>query len=421
MSGDRFSLASRVLSAALLFIGLGGPLSRADDAVSPGGLDPAHPLIGTLECDPAHDAATSEAGATAVVVGISWDRGEPGEGKFDDAYLQAVQGKIAAFRADGKRIVLDLGVQYPPQWIFALPSSHFVDQYGDPFQAVPGGGECGVNLVFSQAMRERYAAYLGHLFGFLGNDFTAVRLGGGRYGELGYPDTRYGSRLNCYWAFDPIAQGQLAGLPPGEEACPVPGWLPGSPTPDHDGARRFLDWYLGSLQNYHDWQIATARRYFSGPLFMLYPSTGGLRPGQLEAAVRDDCNGTTGPERTGEVGRGYDTARCVAGIADPGVVVYSTWIDGFEGSDDAGADPARWSPGHFLASLAAAHQPPLLVGGENTGHPDDLANLELTFQRLRENHLCALFWAFEPTLFDGKPAHATVADFKQACLWAGPR
>jgi len=407
----------KLLPAIVLGAGLGCRALIAGDAVT---LDPAHPLVGTLESDPARDAATSQAGSPAVVIGVSWDRCEPGEGKFDDAYLQSIATRIAAFRADGKSLVLDLGVQYPPQWIFALPSSHFVNQYGDAFAPAPGAGECGVNLVFSQAMRERYAAYLDHLFGALGNGFAAVRLGGGRYGELGYPSARSGGRMNCYWAFDPIAQGQLAGLPPGEEVCPIPGWTPGTPTPGHDSARRFLDWYLRSLENYHDWQIADARRHFGGPLFMLYPSTGGLRPGQLEAAIGDDCNGATGPEQTGEVGRGYDTARFVAGIGDSGVVVYTTWVDGFEGSDDTSSDPRRWSPGHYLASLAAAHQPPLLVGGENTGHPDDLANLELTFQRMRENHLCALFWAFEPTLFDGKSAHATLADFKQACLRTGP-
>jgi hypothetical protein len=175
---------------------------------------------------------------------------------------------------------------------------------------------------------------------------------------------------------------------------------------------------MESMKNYHDWQISTARKYFAGPLFMLYPSTGGLRPGQLEAAVNDDANGSTGAEKTGEVGRGFDMPRFVAGIADPQVVVYSTWIDGFQGSDDTSADPKRWSPGHYLASLAAAHQPPLPAGGENTGHPDDLANMRLTFQRMRDNHLCVMFWAFERTLFDGKTPHATIEDFKN-CVSGG--
>jgi hypothetical protein len=374
-------------------------------------LDPNRPVIGTLESKLERMSATSTAGARGVVVGISWDRSEPQDGKFDSKYLQSIKDKIEAFRAGGKLVAIDLGVQYPPQWIFGVSSSHFLNQNGESFDAAPGKGDCGVNLVYSEEMREKFDGYVAHLFSELGSDFYAVRLGGGRYGELGYPINKYKESTNCYWAFDPIAQGRQPGLPSGVKPCPVPGWIPGAPSPNHESARRFLHWYMESMQNYHDWQIATLRKYFSGPLFMLYPSTGGLRPGQLDDAVNDDANGSTGPEKTGEVGRGFDMARYVAGIRDPQVVVYSTWIDGFEGSNDTSADPKRWSPGHFLASLAAAHVPPLLVGGENTGHPDDLANMQLTFQHIHDDHLCVMFWAFEHTLFDNKDNHATINDF----------
>ncbi len=346
-------------------------------------------------------------------MGVNWDRGEPAEGQFNAAYFKEIKDKIAAFRTGGKWIVLDLGVQYPPRWIFQHASSHFINQYGGPFDSAPGSGDCGVNLVFSQEMRDMFAIYLKHIFDELGTDFFAVRLGGGRYGEQGYPINVYKSGTNCYWAFDPLAQGKEPGLPRGVKPCPVPGWIPGTASTDHASARLFLDWYMESMRNYHDWQITAVRAYFSGHLFMLYPSVGGLHPGQLDAAINDDCNGSTQAERTGEVGRGFDTARFIAGMTDPKVVVYSTWIDGFEGSDDASPDPKRWSPAHFLASLAAAHQPPLLVGGENTGRPDDPANLELTFQRMRENHLCVMYWAFEPTLFDQKAGHATIENFKR--------
>ena len=379
-------------------------------------LDPAHPILGTLESEPANIAATNEAGLRAVVVGISWDRCEPQEGKFNSAYLKTVQDKIEAFRAGGKLIVLDFGVQYPPGWLFKYSTAHFVNQYGLPFESVAGSGDCGVNLVFSEEMREKCATYLGYLFRELGDDFFGIRLGGGRYGELGYPGNAYKSQRNCYWGFDPVAQGRQPGLPAGQKPCPVPGWLPGTASPDHDSARRFLDWYMESMRNYHDWQISEVRSLFHGPLFMLYPSTGGLRPGQLEAAVKDDCNGSTGPEKTGEVGRGYDMARFVAGITDPQVVVYTTWVDGFPGCDDGSANPARWNPAHYLASLAAAHQPPLLTGGENTGHPDDMANMAKTLERLQAGKLVILFWAFEPTLFDGKASHATLQDFKKIAL-----
>lgn len=392
------ALAALVLSAA--------PLSAAT-------FSSLQPLIGTLESDPARIAATNDAGAPGVVIGIAWNRCEPAEGQFDEAYLRSLTNKIATFRAGAKRVVLDFGVQYPPGWIFREATASFVNQYGHAYEATLGSGDCGVNLVFSQKMREIYGAYLDHLFRELGTDYTAIRLGGGRYGELGYPGNQYRQDGNCYWAFDALAQGRLPGLPPGVRVCPVPGWRPGQASPGHTAARQFLDWYMESMENYHDWQIVTLRKYYAGPLFILYPSTGGLRPGQLEAAIEHDADGSTGPERTGEVGRGFDMARYVAGITDPQVVVYSTWLDGFFGSDDTSPDPARWSPGHYLASLAAAHRPPLPVGGENTGSPDDRANMELTFRHLREDHLCVLFWAFEKTLFDGKEPHATVQDFKR--------
>lgn len=260
-------------------------------------------------------------------------------------------------------------------------------------------------------MRAKLAAYFHALFAGLGNDFYAVRLGGGRYGELGYPAPLSGKDRNCYWAFDDLAQGKSLGLADGEVPCPVAGWKPGATSSDHAAARSFLNWYMASMENYHDWQIQEVRRYFAGPLLMLYPSIGGLRPGQLDAAIRDDCAGATQAEKTGEVSRGYDTARFIAGITDPNVVVYSTWIDGFPGCNDASADPERWNPAHYLASLAAAHQPPLLCGGENTGHPETPANMQVTFQRLRDDHLCVIFWAFEPGLFDPSGGKASCATF----------
>jgi len=412
ISSPRGHRSRFILTMRPLLFGLGVlALSHAPACAEASFPTPEHPLIGTLQSDPRRIEATTAAGIQGVTVGVSWDQAEPEEGRFDAAYFRQVSERIAAFRRGGKQVVLDLGVQYPPRWLVADPSSRFVDQYGRTFDPAPGAGECGINLVFRQAMRERYAAYLEHLFSALGNDFAAVRLGGGRYGELGYPDATYRGRKNCYWAFDEAAQGRASDRPEGIAACPVPGWVPGTPSPKHEAAHLFLEWYLDSLRNYHDWQIATARRFFDGPLYMLYPSIGGIRPGQLAAAIDGDAAGLTGPERTGELGRGYDTARFVAGITDPKVVVYTTWLDGCDGCDDAGSDPVRWSPGRFLARLAADHLPPLATGGENTGQPDDPANLALTLRRMRENRLSVFFWAFEPTLFDGRNGHATISDF----------
>jgi hypothetical protein len=376
-------------------------------------LDPAHPIFGTLQSTTGHIAATNAAGARAVVLELGWDRFEPREGVFDTAYADEIRRKLGAFRAGGKLVVLDFGMQYPPRWIFADPTSHFVNQYGRAYEPKDPGA-CGVNFVFSQEMRSKLDTYVREVFKDLGTDFFAVRLGGGRYGELGYPGAEFAGGKNCYWAFDALAQRGGLGLPEGITACPVAGWKPGVASADHTSAHTFLNWYMESLQNFHDWQIAEVRRSFSGPLLMLYPSTGGLRPGQLEAAIQDDAAGHTPPEKTGEVGRGFDTARFVAGITDPNVVVYSTWVDGFPFCDDTSADQARWNPAHFLAHLAGSHVPPLLCGGENTGQPDDVANMEFTFRHLREARLCVFFWAFEPDLF--LPGRATCDDYRRLIL-----
>ena len=59
--------------------------------------------------------------------------------------------------------------------------------------------------------------------------------------------------------------------PSGITVNPVPSWKPGAPSKNHTSARVFLNWYMNSLKNYHDWQIKTTRLYHSGRINMLYP------------------------------------------------------------------------------------------------------------------------------------------------------
>ena len=363
---------------------------------------PAEPTaLGVLQATPAQAPALADAGITLTVLSISWDRFEPAPGAPSSAYIRQLRAEIAGYRRSGLQVVLDPGFQYPPAWLFILPDSRYQNQYGDAY-ADRASGKNIANTVFNAAVRARYASHLAALFRELGTDFFAVRLGGGWYGELNYPDATYAKNPNCYWAFDPIAQGAKPGLPAGITACPVPGWKPGDTSPDHASARRFLDWYLASLQNYHDWQIATVRHLYAGPLMMMYPSWG-IRPGQLEPAVAGDLSGKTSPEKNGEIQRGFDFARFIGGIKDPNVWVHCTWLDpNPEWSDETSPDPARWSPVHYLASLARRHVPALNVSAENTGGGGP-ETLRLCADRSRAYDLKAVFWAFAPDLFDGKP------------------
>jgi hypothetical protein len=362
------------------------------------------PWFGTLQHDPARLATLRSGGVGATVLELAWGSWQPTMGGRDTAYITQVRQRLAAMRAGDLAVTLDLGFQYPPAWIFDLPNSRYRNQY-DVDYADPAPGMNGVNAVFNAALRTLQAAYCADVFATLGHDFTLIRLGWGWYAELNYPKAAHAGRTNCFWGFDDLAQGRVPGLPPGIPPCPVPGWRPGETSPDHDAARRFANWYLDALRDYHDWQIVTVRALHPGRLAMLYPSWG-LRPGQLDAAVARDLDGSQVAQH-GDLSLGEYWPRLVGGIHDPGVVVYSTWLDAPFG-DDRSPDPAQWCPMRYLASLAEPRG--LAVAGENTGG-NDAAAMRRCFARAKELHLLGFFWAFEHELFDGATGHATMADF----------
>jgi hypothetical protein len=389
--------------ASILILALGATCCVAAPPPSSATTAPATPhLYGTLQSDTARAAAHMKVGIRVATVGLSWNRFEPVEGRIDAAYVAQCKQKLADFRAAGMRVVLGLGLQYPPHWIFTDPNSRFVNQFGRAYDD-PKSGANGVNAIFNQALRDKQARYVSHIFSELGTDFYAVRLGWGYYGELGYPTSRWHDQSNCFWAYDAIAQGRAPGLPQGILSCPVPGWTPGTPSPEHAAARQFVDWYLNALLNYQSWQIHTVRGSYDGNLLMLYPSWG-MRPGQLKSLIAHDLKTTTT-----EVQPGLDFERLVGAIEDPKVIVYSTWIDSNPTfGNDASPSPAPWCPIHYLAYLAQHHRPTLQVWGENTGRGNAKA-MQLSFQRMNDYGLMGLVWAFEPDLYSGK--YATIKDY----------
>jgi hypothetical protein len=116
----------------------------------------------------------------------------------------------------------------------------------------------------------------------------------------------------------------------------------------------------------------------------------------------------------------------IGSIRDPRAIVYCTWMDGTIGNrdiaDDNSADPSRWSPVHWQASLARANPLHLRVWGENTGHNNDEA-MRITFERIRRFDLMGVMWAFDPELFaDPNPEHyATFADYSEFILGESKR
>jgi len=357
-------------------------------------------LYGVLEQTPDHAAGERAIGLRVAVIPVIWERFEPRRGVFDPAYIRELNQKKESLRKLGYQLQLDPGVQYPPAWIFSLPDARYRNQFGELFKTDEPGASLP-NVVFNAEIRKEIGRYFSELFMQLGTDWDYVRLGCGKFGELNYPASKSGPNSNCYWAFDDLAQGKKTGLPDGISSCPVTGWIPGISSPEHESARKFIEWYLDALKNYQAWQIATVRRDYAGDICLLYGSWG-VRPGWIASAVKKDLAGFTGPEKNGEIQQGFDWARMIGDIKDSKVIVYCTWVDGTlsnrDLADDESADPARWSPVHWQASLAQAHPLKLRIWGENTGSNDRKA-MQLAFERMKRFGLMGLLWAFERDLF----------------------
>ena len=239
------------------------------------------------------------------------------------------------------------------------------------------------------------------VFRDFGTDFYAVRLGGGRYGEVTYPPNSFRGNGNLYWAYDENAQESA-----GEAG--IAGWRPGDSSPSGE-AGRFLEWYLDALAEYQNWQVAALRESYGGQIMMLYPGWG-IRPGQAEEAVATNLDGSTSSEKKGEIQRGRDFERQVGAIEDENVLVTTTALDA-EASGDADEDPSYWSPVKYLSGLAKPHPLGLGLYGENSGHGDQ-AEMELSASQMRRYGLLGMSWYDEEQLFSGR--YATLDEYRRA-------
>jgi hypothetical protein len=344
----------------------------------------------------AHLEEERAAGIQAKVVSLSWRDYAPREGIVDRKYVERKQQEFTSLEQAGFELILSLGFHDPPRWIHEQhQNSYYVNQFGDRYIGQPD--EADVNYIFNPALRALVATYIQDVFTVFGTNFAAVRLGGGRYGELTYPAAQYKDCDNCYWAFDPIARTRN----------PAPNWLPGQPSAE-DEARMFLDWYLDTLVGFQQWQIEVVRQTYDGPLMMLYPSWG-IRPGDIERAIAVDLDGSTPAERNGEIQRGFDFARQIAAITDPGVIVTTTWLDADASADD-NDDLRYWSPVKYLSVLAKIHPLYLKMFGENTGH-GSRTEMQFSASQMRRHQLLGMAWFREEELFSGD--YATLRDYQQ--------
>lgn len=357
-------------------------------------------VFGVIGNDTTHLQAERDAGVRAKLFYLSWREFYPQEGVRDTTYIAAKKQELRRLREAGFKIILNLGYQDAPLWVHQnYEDSYYVNQYAELYAATDNFDNGDVNLIFNDQLRGLVASYMQEVVSEFGTDFYAVRLGGGRYGELTYPPTDVNGKTNLYWAYD---QNALA-------SSPVPGWTPGDPSPNGE-ASEFLDWYLDSLVDYQDWQINALRDTgYDGKIMMLYPSWG-IRPGQIDEALETNLDGTTSAEENGEIQRGYDFARQVKAISDPKVVLTTTWLEANpDATSDLQYDPRYWSPVHYLSSLAKAHPLQLRLYGENGGR-DDMKAMELAAYRMRRYGLLGMCWYNEKELFSNR--YASLEDYE---------
>jgi hypothetical protein len=349
-----------------------GPGPRAG-AVPAGG--PA-PLLGVVGASQPNFAQEAAAGVDAVTISVGWNQAEPGSGTFSTSYIQGVNDEIAAARSAGLSVVLDPGLQYPPDWVFSLPGgTRFVDQYGDVFTGTGASGNDVANAVTDLAVRDAESDYLAWLGGQVpGSSLVAVRQGGGPLGELRYPDGSYNGHTNCYWAYDASTQA----------VSPVPGWVPG--TGSTAQATSFLDAYNAELDDYGTWLNGQLASDFGTTELVMLPGWG-ERPGGAAAETASLLT-----DNMDEFNQGLDWTDLLGSLPDAAhSVAYTTYLD----APTEEPTPQLEDPADYLASLVAGTS--VRLGGENTGD-GTLAAMDLCIQRATALHFFIVQWMDEAQL-----------------------
>jgi len=315
------------------------------------------PLFGTLDTQMSTAATEKRDGISVAMLELNWASFEPSEGVFSTSYIVTMRSYLQAFRTARMRVTLGLGLQDTPSWVYSLPDSRYVNQDGDR------SGEA--DFVFSAAVRQAAATYLARVAADLPmSDFWAIRLTSGGDDEMLYPPG------GTYWAFGNAAMTGV-GLPPTMTPNPFPNWRPGQPGLTAAQIDRWVNWYVGGLDNVTTWQMHILSGLGYAGYYQLVTPGSGTRPDILSAEEQQNLpDGTTG------VGAAWN--RYYALLPDKtGAVAYVSSVADESGDDDScqpGDDSLpltssvmdSWSATRWISRIAAGEGLP--VAGENAGY-----------------------------------------------------
>lgn len=390
-----FACLALGLFAALTWVPLAGATARA--------ALPPRTLFGTLDTSIATVGAEKRAGLSVAMFELDWASIEPRQGIFSDSSMVSLSHTLWKFRAEGMRVTLGLGLEDPPSWVYSLPDSSYVNQFGQVSREA--------DMVFSEPVRRAAEGYLKRVFAALPlRDVWAIRLTSGGDDEMLYPPG------GTFWAFENSA---LTGhdLPPAMSRDPFPSWRPGNPGLTPAQINRWVNWYVGGLDDVTAWQMHLLSGLgFTGYFQPVTPGSG-TRPDVLSAVEHSNLpnDGTTG------VGAVWD--RYYSMLPDKaGVVAYVSSVADESGGDDscqAGDDGVpltspemdTWSATRWISRVAAADG--LLVAGENAGyempsaldsHYVNRSSTGMMADAIRQATSChfqVFYWAHDVDLWDG--------------------
>ena len=242
---------------------------------------PSSTLFGTLDTQVSTVATEKKDGISVAMFELNWASFEPSAGVFNAAYMATMRSYLQAFRAAGMRVTLGLGLEDTPSWVFSLPDSRYVNQDGDTSSEA--------DFVFSAAVRQAAAAYLARVAADLPlSNFWAIRLTSGGDDELLYPPG------GTYWAFGNAAMTG-AGLAATMTPNPFPDWRPGRPGLTTAQIDRWVNWYVGGLDNVTSWQMHILAGLGYAGFYQLVTPGSGTRPDVLSAEEQQHLpDGITG-------------------------------------------------------------------------------------------------------------------------------
>jgi hypothetical protein len=303
-----------------------------------------------LQPDPAQASSYAAAGVDLVTLELGWDAYQPTATTTNASYVAQRVAEARAYENAGLRVVLDLGIQYPPAWAWSLSGeTRFTNQYGEQWHG--GIGTDALDAVWNAAARDAESRYVSLVARDFAGVVDRVRVGGLLSGEVRLPPAHSTGRTDSLWAFGPAA---LA-------ASPDPTWRPGTGTVAQ--ARQWLDFYTSSVSGYAVWLTKTVGSAFPArPIDVLMPGWG-LRPGDLDR-VADARVSTSAVESTGDdLAGGIDWPLQISALDGLGldVTAVTTWLD----APSYGTSPHDLAPVEYLASLTRPLAMPL--SGENTG------------------------------------------------------